>query len=288
MIRAFRGTGRFDEVAALARSAASHRLPAMAGEAAFFAALAAFPMLLTVVAVLNAADSVFGPGVDVAAAEGLTSLLRLVLTTRGSTAADAADALLSEDDHGLLTVGSVVALVLMARALRSVLYGLGVVSGMSRRSWLAAMALALVLLFGGAVVLAVAVLDPLQMTGLPVWRFLRWPVLAAALFGWAVLVIRVGTGRARHRRRLLVGAGIATAGWFAASSVFPLYVAVATRFTSTLGALGGGLILLVWLYLLMVSLYLGAEVSRAAESRPATGEGFSTSWSGPDRRARVL
>ena len=41
--------------------------------------------------------------------------------------------------------------------------------------------------------------------------------------------------------------------------MFPLYVSVVARLAAGLGALGGGLILLVWLYLLTMSLYIAAE-----------------------------
>ncbi|MDN5918109.1 MAG: YihY/virulence factor BrkB family protein [Pseudonocardia sp.] len=251
-------------VATVLRSAAAHRLPALAGESAFFAALAVVPVLLTVVAVLSAAGSVLGPRADAAAAQGLTSLLRQVLTARGSTAAEAAGELLAGGSGGLLTGGSAVALLLTVRALRSVLHGLGVVAGRSGRPhWYSALLLALVLLFGGSTVLAAVVLNPLWVTGVPVWHVLRWPVIAVALFAWALLVLRVGLGRPRARRGPVVGAAVATAGWIAASFLFPVYVAVAGRFTSTFGVLGGGLTLLVWLYLLTLSLHLGAETSVA-------------------------
>ena len=65
-------------------SASVHRVPALAAEAAFFVALAIFPALLTVVALLRAAGPALGTGADVAAVGGMTRLLEVVLTTRGS------------------------------------------------------------------------------------------------------------------------------------------------------------------------------------------------------------
>jgi membrane protein len=93
-----------------------------------------------------------------------------------------------------------------------------------------------------------------------VWRLLRWPVVVVALVAWAVLVLRVGMrpGRGTWRATIIAAAG-AVAGWVAASAVFPLYVSVVARLAAGLGALGGGLILLVWLYLLTMSLYVAAE-----------------------------
>lgn len=259
----------------------------MAGEAAFFAALAVFPALLTVVAVVRVFGSVLGPTADRDAVSGLTRLLRVVLTTRGTAAADAATSLLGASSGGVLTVGTGVALFLLARALRSVLYALSVIAdGAPRRLWPAAVALAVVTLLGAAAVIAAAVTDPLGYLRVPaaetVWAVLRWPVGLAALLAWAALLLRVGTGRRvgwrpapGARRALLVGAAITAAGWVGASLLLPLYVAVVGRLTATIGALGGGLILLLWLYLLMLALYLAAEVlvtlsphCRPARSRP--------------------
>lgn len=254
-------------------AAGAHRVPALAAESAFFVALAVFPALLTVVALLRAAAPALGPGADRAAVTGMTSVLRLVLTARGSTAADAAETLLGTSSNGVLTVGTVAALVLLVRALRSILYALAVVAERPARSWRTAAVLAILLLVGAVTVIAAAVQDPLLLVDVPagamVWRVLRWPAITLALFGWAVLLLQVGTRSPRGSRgRVLVGAGTATAGWVGASAVFPLYVTVAARFTDSLGALGGGLILLVWLYLLMLSLYLGAEIAGARDGRP--------------------
>lgn len=268
-MRAFlrRGRAPRTRLRRLLASASAHRVPALAGESAFFTALAVFPALLTVVAILRAGGPALGAGADVAAADGMTRLLRVVLTTRGSAAADAAATLLATSTTGLLTIGSVAALVLLVRALRSILYALATIAGRPPRSWRPAAALAVLLLLGGATVTAAAVQDPLLVLDVPaghvVWRLLRWPAVVAALLGWAVLVLRTGMGPGRRTWRVTaIGAVVAVGGWLAASALFPLYVSVVGRLTSGLGALGGGLILLVWLYLLTLSLYVAAEVVR--------------------------
>lgn len=250
----------------LLRSASEHRVAPMAGEAAFFAALAVFPALLTVVAAVRALGDVLGPGADRATVSGLTAVLRVVLTTRGSAATDAATELLASARGGVLTVGTLAALFLLARALRSVLYAITLICGApARRLWPASAALAVVTLFAAVAIIALAVTDPLRLLAVPgaeaVWSVLRWPVGVAALAGWAMLLLRVGSGRrAGGSRALGLAALIATGGWIAASLLLPLYVSVVARLTGTVGALGGGLILLLWLYLLMLVLYAAAEV----------------------------
>ncbi|PVZ06881.1 YhjD/YihY/BrkB family envelope integrity protein [Actinomycetospora cinnamomea] len=255
-------------------AASRHRLPALAAESAFFAALAVFPALLTVVAIVRAAGPALGADADVAAAGGMTRLLRVVLTTRGTAAADAAETLLTSSTPGVLTLGTAAALLLLVRALRSVLHALATIAGRPPRTWRAAAALGVLLLLGGATVTAAAVQDPLLVLDVPaghvVWRFLRWPIVLLALVGWAVLVLRVGMriGRGAWRVTVIAAAG-AVGCWVAASAVFPLYVAVVARLAAGLGALGGGLILLVWLYLLTLSLYLAAETLRELRDRGA-------------------
>jgi membrane protein len=54
---------------------------------------------------------------------------------------------------------------------------------------------------------------------------------------------------------------------------FSVYLRVAADFNQVLGILGGGLILLVWLYLLSIAFLLGAELNailagRARQMRP--------------------
>lgn len=258
-------------------AASGHRLPALAAESAFFAALAVFPALLSVVAILHAAGPALGAGADVAAIDGMTRLLRIVLTTRGSTAADAAATLLTTSTTGLLTGGTAAALVLLVRALRSVLHALATISGCTARTWRAAVALAMLLLVGGATVTAAAVQDPLLVLDVPagalLWRVLRWPAVVVALLAWAVLLLRIGMRLGgRTWRPVMIGAAVAVGGWLAASAVFPLYVSVTARLTASLGALGGGLILLVWLYLLMLSLLSAAEIIQAIRMRGAGGD----------------
>ncbi|GLZ48259.1 hypothetical protein Acsp06_44440 [Actinomycetospora sp. NBRC 106375] len=259
-----------DAATRILRSASAHRVPALAAESAFFTALAVFPALLTVVAILRTVGPGLGAGADVAAADGMTRLLRVVLTTRGSAAADAAASLLATSTTGLLTGGTVAALVLLVRALRSVLHALATVSGRPVRTWRTAAVLAVVLLVGGATVTAAAVQDPLLVLAVPggslLWRLLRWPAVIVALFAWAVLLLRLGT-RTRSWRPVLSGAGVAVGGWLGASAVFPLYVSVSARVAGSFGALGGGLILLVWLYLLMLALYLAAEIAGELHGR---------------------
>ncbi len=258
------------------------RVADAAAESAFFLALAILPMMLTTTAVLRAMRPLLGreagPGVE----RGLARLLRIVLTPRGSTAADAADRLLGGASGGLLTVGSLAALILVTRAMRSVLTGLAAVSQRSEphrpgfgREWSVAASLAVMAVVLAAVILAMVAVGPLLghtrevATGLDgfvraVWTALRWPVGIALVFLYLLLVHTVGlrahVSSQRTRRAALAGAAVTSVGAVGASALLPAYVHLAGSASQTIGALGGGLILLIWSYLLAFAVLLGAQV----------------------------
>lgn len=101
-----------------------------------------------------------------------------------------------------------------------------------------------------------------------IWIVARWPLGAFLLTAFIILVQRIGLSapcRAvpvpwRHR---LVGAAATSLAWIGITMLLPVYVHVAHNSSPTLGVLGGGLILLLWAYLLMTTLFLGALLSVA-------------------------
>lgn len=229
------GAGRLRSLASVVRatavSAGRHGVPGLAAEGAFFLALALFPTVLTLVGLLRALRPALGGDAAALVTQALTRLLRVVLTARGSAAADAADQLLTAPSRGLLGLGTLVSLLVFARALRSLLRGLWLVAGMpprrSAREWRTALLLAAVLLVATTLTLGGLTLGPLLghrgdfgapdglSTGLgEVWLRARWPV--------GVLAVVVG----------------------AVTLLLPAYVSAVAAVSPTLGSLGGGLIVL--------------------------------------------
>lgn len=278
---------------ALTITPSGRRIGDAAAESAFFLAVAILPMMLTTTAVLRALRPLLGRDAGPDVERGLARLLRIVLTPSGGAAADAAERLLTETAGGLLTVGTVASIVLLTRAMRSILTGLdtvatpaggGVPVGNLRR-WAQAAALAALGVVLVAVIMAMVAIGPLlghsgdldsdvsrpiQLT----WVILRFPVGAAVIFGFLLLIHTVGARgpgperRPHGRRAALVGGAASTFGVVAASFVLPLYVHVLSSVSPTLGALGGGLILLIWAYLLVFSILLGAQLrARIAAER---------------------
>ncbi len=268
------------------RAATSHDVTGRAAEAAFFAALALLPALLTMVAVLRAERPAFGGDAAPRVSADLARLLRVVLTARGGVAADSADALLRTPSRGLLGVGTLVAVLVLARGMRSIQRGLTAISGVparnARREWARAVLLAVAVLALGSVLLAAFTLGPLlghsrQVGGEAagtvlhtVWAWARWPISALIILLFATLLLAQESRPQPRRWRVNApGAAVSLLGWSAATGLLPVYVAIAAHASPTLGSLGGGLIVLVWLYLMTLSLFIGAELN--ATLQPPAG-----------------
>ena len=108
---------------------------------------------------------------------------------------------------------------------------------------------------------------------------LRW-LLALAVLGVALAVLyRVAPDRdAPKMRWVSVGATLAVVVWIAASVAFSLYVDYFGSYGKTYGSLAGVVVLLLWLWLSIVAVLLGAEVN--AESEKQT---VRDTTRGPDR-----
>jgi len=72
-------------------------------------------------------------------------------------------------------------------------------------------------------------------------------------------------------RASLPGAALATALWFISTLLFGLYVTRYANYSRVYGSLGAAIALLVWLYIIAVSVLMGAEFNaqRAIDSRNA-------------------
>lgn len=94
-----------------------------------------------------------------------------------------------------------------------------------------------------------------------VWSWGRWPAVAL-LFTLLIAVLYYVTPNVRHDRMRWVsfGALFAIVVWGAATAAFTIYVSTIGTYDRIYGWLGGGLALLLWLYITNLVLVLGAEV----------------------------
>lgn len=111
-------------------------------------------------------------------------------------------------------------------------------------------------------------LDPVRFTP---WLSTRFLYLAALLFVVLAALYWLAPGNRPPLRRVLPGAGMATAGLLVISMGFSYYVENMGNYSVVYGSLGAIIVLLLWIYLGSVVLLLGAEWNRALE-RLHTGD----------------
>lgn len=108
----------------------------------------------------------------------------------------------------------------------------------------------------------------------------RWTVALAGVVGLTAMIYHLGTPALQRRpwRTVLPGATAATALWFATTLLFGWYVTRFANYSQVYGSLGAGIALLLWLYIVCLSVLFGAEFNaqfahRLRQSRAASAQG---------------
>lgn len=123
--------------------------------------------------------------------------------------------------------------------------------------------------------LAVAIPVTLQFLGVPEWvqnavGFLRWAVLWLLIVLALAVVYRFAPDRADARLEWVTwGAAVAATLWLLGSLAFSVYVGNFGTYGETYGALGGVVVLLLWLFLSGFVVVLGAEINAELEHQTA-------------------
>jgi membrane protein len=122
----------------------------------------------------------------------------------------------------------------------------------------------------------------LRLYVIVLWRLIRWAIalLASAvsiavIYHFGVPRRKVGkgeTGRGRWRETM-PGAAIATACWFIATIVYGFYLTRFADYSIVYGSLGAGIATLVWLYMVSLSVLIGAEFNAQLFPLPGFGRG---------------
>ncbi len=272
-------------VADVVRKGDRDRLLGLAGENAFLAVLTTFPVLLVVAAVLGQLSLVIGEGNARQVEESTLRSLQELLSDRAGPAIQTARDLFATSGN-TLTLALVFALGSLAQAFASIIntvtlaYDVKDTRGWWYRRWLG-------LVVGiGSVLMAVLVVtlvvvgplfaasDIVHSVGLDreyavLWSYLRWPVAFTALILWATTMFHICPDRAGPWHTGLAGGLLTAVLWLLASAGFNLYLDVALGASPVFGALGGGLIVMTWLYLLCFGLLVGAELNAVLLARRA-------------------
>jgi membrane protein len=268
---------------------AADNLNLLAAGVAFYAMLAIFPTIISLVTVyalvadptqiaeqVEPVTSVLPP----AAGDLLTEQLRSV----------------AEASSGGLTLGLIISLLAALWAasggISALITGINAVYDQpEQRGFIRLKALALGLTLGAIVVAGCAialvaafpaVADALNLgtAGRIGAEALRWVLLAGIVSVALAVFYRVGPSRATPRWRLITwGVGIALVIWLLGSVGFTLYVQFFGNYNKTYGALAAVVVLMLWLYLSAYVVLLGAEIDAELERRA------DESRAGPDSRS---
>lgn len=255
------------------------RLLGLAAETAFFVVLGIFPGLLIAASLLGLLDVVVGADVADRAQSTILSAVDLVLTEEAAGARESIANLFQETRGQLLTFAVLGAMVTLSGAFGVVINALNMAYDTTeRRSWLRRRLLGLLMGLVTMVVVALALtvltIGPLfgrgeslaESLGLGdafvfAWDVLRLPVLVVGVVLWTATLFHYAPSRRTRWRDALPGALLTTVLWIAASIGFHLYLRIVAGANPVLGAFGGGVIVMTWVYLLSLSLLLGGELN---------------------------
>ena len=99
---------------------------------------------------------------------------------------------------------------------------------------------------------------------------LRWPILLVVVGVWLAVIYRYGPSRRDPKWRWVTwGSVTAAVLWLAASMLFSWYVANFDSYNKTYGSLGAGVGFMVWIWLSVVIVLLGAELNAEMEHQTA-------------------
>ena len=285
---AVRGVGRL--VLDLVHKSDRDRILGLAGENAFMAVLTVFPGLLVFAAVLGQLGLLIGRRNADRVEGAVLDFLDRLLTSSASGALTTARQLFDSSGNAL-TIALVIALVSVAQAFAGIINTVTLVydvhdrRGWWKRRWLGLLVGAGSLLTGTVVITAIVIgplfgtaKDVVRSVGLSeeyafIWSSVRWPVAFLALVAWATTLDHICPDRQARWRSGLPGGVLTAVLWLIASIGFNVYLRVVVARSPVLGALGGGLILMTWFYLLCLALLIGAELNAIllARRRADTG-----------------
>lgn len=258
---------------------ASDHLGLISAGVAFYMLLALFPALVLAVALVGL---VWSAEDFLSQLDALSQLLppqvaEPILTQAAHIA--------SRDSGGLelaAWAGLLIALYSSSRATLSLIEGLNVAYDEDEKRGLIGLnlqglALTLGLLAGGLVGVMATVVVPEVLGALGIepgllgwFATLRWPILVAGSALGLMILYRFGPSRRGARARwLVIGAVLASVAMLEGTVALAWYVANLARYNQTFGALGGAVVMLLWLWLTTFIVLIGAELNAEIEAQTA-------------------
>jgi len=267
-------------VADVWRKSDRDRILGLAGENAFMGVLTVFPIVLVFAAVLGQLSSVIGESNTDRVKTAISDFLKTILTSGASGVDKTVNDLFST--HGnAFTLALLIAVGSVAQAFASVLNTVTLAYDVhDHRGWWRRRFVGLLLgigsLVAGAVLISAFVVGPffgkssdvgISQTYSYLWDYLRYPVALLALVAWTTTLFHICPDRPARWRSGIPGALLTSFLWGALSLGLSSYLQIVVPRSPLLGALGGGLILMTWAYLLCLSLLIGAELNATLLAR---------------------
>lgn len=101
-------------------------------------------------------------------------------------------------------------------------------------------------------------------------RILRWPAMLVVVALWLAALYRFGPSRTKPRWRWISwGGALATVLWLFVSLLFSWYAANFGSYDKTYGSLGAAVGFMVWIWLSIIVVLLGAEINAEMEHQTA-------------------
>ena len=243
----------------------------LAGQLAFFSLLSLFPALLFFVALIS-----YLP-VENATAELLSALGTVAPNEFVELLRTQLDDLAREGQAGLLTLGFAGAFWSSSTAMVAIIDALNRAYNVPEwRPWwrrrVVAFMLTVALTIFTSISLALILIGPniadriARRFGVAplvaaLWTIARWPVMIFCVVLGLDLVYYFAPNRKSYWSWLTPGSVIATALWILSSFAFKFYVTNLRNFNVTYGAIGGVIVVLLWLYVSGLALLIGAELN---------------------------
>ena len=241
--------------------------------------LSLFPAAVALAAGVTFVDDLRGASGSGVVEQAVIGWMERFATEDASAFTTSIRELFDRSNGDLLTAALVVSLWSGSRGIDSIVRSIVLIAGdVERRPWWKRRLLSLGLLLGtvvaGSLAVSMLVVGPLLGGGhaiaahlgmdevfTTVWGWARLPLAGAALTGWALVVLHVSRPHAGGWRSDVPGALATAVLWFAASLGLRLWVSVVGSSNAAVGAMGGAVVALLWLYLLALALLAGAEIA---------------------------
>jgi membrane protein len=251
------------------------------------AAGSTFYLLLALFPALTAFASLYGFLADRTTIAGNISVLVGILPNDAIDLIRAQLEALASQDVKVLSfgffLGLSVALWSANNGVKAIFEALNVAYGQNEtRSFLRLNLISFVFTFGG-IFFGIIVSIALSMTsrvsaavGLDGWsavlaNIVRWPLIAVVVVIAISIIYRFGPDREHAKWRWLSwGAGLSALVWIVASAGFTFYLTNVADYNATYGALGAVAGLMMWTWISLIILILGAELNAELEHQTAT------------------